>query len=304
MSATLDPLRPVDWVYQRAMEVLASQRFVSERQHGYLVFNLTNYLRIRQVSPTAELAEGRNISLHKAFQLRVGSFPRLRAAIEAQLLAGVQDAEIAATTGISETAVAWYAGVFFDVRTRLSATDFIINHVIETARRQHPDDWPLYGWPLVGFLCGPSALAEVMGCVNAENIDEFSTAHADRAKLILSSQLLHTAERMSPDSRMAADLLRAEIRRRQIVPNEIPLNQLEEIAAAVTKNLPFTVGEHHPDSPLKEFAGCAAELRTHDMMRLAAGLPLENAEAIKAMKLPPPGRRWETDDMPPENPAE
>src|SRR5206468_2759107 len=61
----------------------------------------------------------------EALRLRAASRGPARLAVEARLLAGQDDAAIAARTGLAEDTVAAYAALFFDVQPLLACPDAV-----------------------------------------------------------------------------------------------------------------------------------------------------------------------------------
>jgi hypothetical protein len=79
----------------------------------------------------------------------------LRAEVEARILAGQTDVEIAIEYGLVPEAVRWFEAAFFCVRDRLRARDWITGRVIG---RHFPPADPAPVWKLYAYWGGPLAL--------------------------------------------------------------------------------------------------------------------------------------------------
>lgn len=79
--------------------------------------------------------------------------------MEARVLAGQAPADVALKAGVSPPAVAAYEAVFFDVRTRLGATDFVLHTLIGAPAAA----WDYArAWRFFGYVGGPVVLEEVL----------------------------------------------------------------------------------------------------------------------------------------------
>jgi hypothetical protein len=283
-----DLLRKPDWALRTAQSLADSNRFVSPRRFGRSVATTVAFLRAGATSAPA--------GLELAFRVRY-AFPRLAAALEAMVLAGEDGAEIAHHLALTAEAVGWYESVFFDVRDRLDAAGFIVHEVIAGARLLQPTDATGHAWRLIGFLSGPVALRRVMGTVAATNADELVGCRRLGTLDLLEAKLSFAAEALPTDK--LGDLVRALRVVHGLIDkaDTAQLTDYEENLKAFFEEYSFTIGPRPAsDDPLAEFAGGAAELRAEEMLRVAAGETLENAEQIKAMQLPPPRSQREEAD--------
>ena len=89
-----------------------------------------------------------------------------RAELEARILARQTDAQIGPLVGLSERAVGLYASMFFDVRKRLSSSDWILQFAIRRAGYGHLGTDPIgQVWRAVGYQGGPMMLDGVLAAV-------------------------------------------------------------------------------------------------------------------------------------------
>jgi hypothetical protein len=118
--------RPLDWRWQRAGELLASRARRRRRDDGWVA-------RARRFRAALARARGddRDPRVARADPALLGARRlarvdrRRRWVLEARLLAGQSDAEVAARMGLGADAVAAYEAVFYAVRDGLGATDWV-----------------------------------------------------------------------------------------------------------------------------------------------------------------------------------
>jgi hypothetical protein len=125
------PLRPVDWRWERAGQLLEQGVRRRRWDDGWVS-------RIRRYRAALARAGGRageprvsrsDPAIHEACQLRRGP-PRRRRELEARILAGQTDSDVAARMGLKADAVAAFEAAFFSVRDGLDASDWIHFFVI------------------------------------------------------------------------------------------------------------------------------------------------------------------------------
>ncbi len=126
------PFRPLDRRWQLAAYFERHGRRPGRRWADPWVMRAWRYLRALRRAGAPELITParRDPALIAALALRSGAEPFRRLAVEATLLAGLTDAEIASRTGLSEEVIAAFEALFFDVRARLEATDHIVFMVV------------------------------------------------------------------------------------------------------------------------------------------------------------------------------
>jgi hypothetical protein len=165
-SLYLDPLRPPDWRWQTALSIHGlvrhRRRRIRRADPEWLaplvgvaeVLNPSGGRRRRTGMATPEL-----IAAHRLYQ----SHSPIRWELEARILAGQTDAEIAVSLAIPPAVIAVFEQSFFDVRDRLSAGDFILFGVVgydPVAGFQEGDLRTL--WAYFGYAAGPLFLELVM----------------------------------------------------------------------------------------------------------------------------------------------
>src|SRR6185295_2316725 len=218
----------------------------------------------------------------------------LRAVIEALVLAGEAPTSIATHVGVSARAIEWYETAFFDVRDRLSAPAFIVHRVIAGAAAQSGSAPFMHVWKTAAYLGGASVLHVLLGIQKVDGLEQLLAHQRQQIRAGLQQQLLATASVLAADNPVAgARLLQLVDAGKGKAHEENSLNEFEENVRQMLAHLHFSVGEPEADdtSPLREFDACAAELRSGEQIRVAAGETLPNAEEIKSKTFPPPRRR-------------
>jgi hypothetical protein len=126
------PFRPLDRRWQLAAYFHRHGRRRGRRWADPWVLRAWRYLRALRRAGAPELITParRDPALVAALALRSGAELFRRLAVEATLLAGMTDLEIAYRTGLPEEVIAAYEALFFDVRARLVATDHIVFLVV------------------------------------------------------------------------------------------------------------------------------------------------------------------------------
>jgi len=100
------------------------------------VISAVAYLRARKTSrcKTRRASDGTGLPtdehIDKSFTIRTGDDSLLRGELEARILAKQTDAEIGKRCGLDAGVIAWYASLFFDVRPRIEAMDWLVRNVI------------------------------------------------------------------------------------------------------------------------------------------------------------------------------
>jgi hypothetical protein len=128
----------------------------------------------------------------------------LRWAIEAKLLAGVDEADIAVAAGLTRATIDTFAAVFFDVGDRLENREFIVGTVF-ALQRNPPLDFRNAGWKSIAVTSGKEALAVALGPDQRCSLDEIKHADLYATALSATVQIRQSAE---SGQLMDLDLLR------------------------------------------------------------------------------------------------
>ncbi len=121
------------------------------------------------------------VAAHQLYQSQSPS----RWEVEARILAGQADDEVALSTGHPPAVVAAFERFFFNVRDRLAATDCILINVIGHDPLQGFEEADLRGlWQYFGFMAGPKMLELVMAVTLDRPLPDWVVAEAPNAAAI------------------------------------------------------------------------------------------------------------------------
>lgn len=161
-----NPFRLPDWRWRRAVACAAPGRRCSPTKDDAETVTLAKFARAEADARTAA-ARARLAAawpgLPAAMALWAGDTLR-RAEVEARLLAGQADADVAARTGLSAEAVGWYEAAYFEVRAHLNARDWVVTRAIGARAILDRDD-PSALLKTVGYHAGPVLLDFVLAVV-------------------------------------------------------------------------------------------------------------------------------------------
>jgi hypothetical protein len=131
-----DPFRTPDWRYKRAMAIVNHNGRCGTHDDEYTKV-LRHFVATQRNGTDKARAQlkTKRPGLITAWQInaqRIDDF-QTPTMIECRLLAGMSNAEIAAEIGCIDDVIEWYEAVFFNVRDRLQAHDWIVRHVLMPA---------------------------------------------------------------------------------------------------------------------------------------------------------------------------
>jgi len=220
-----------------------------------------------------------------------------RWAIESYILAGAEDAEIAERVGCDEGVITAYEAAFFNVREKLHNVNYIVNVVLGDAvsRGLSERQYDLL-WKLFGYQGGVHVLDAVIGKFtnihkprNAEEVSEFfqnSAINSMRHKAAVAALTVpintHTQLPL-----LEAYVKYVEIERTTENAEKAQIGIVQNIGAMLT-HLPFKVGSKLDSASDKmvPLDNKAAELRSEELMILAAGGKLDDQQVIEELKFP------------------
>lgn len=132
--AKYDPLRPVDWRWQRALSLAEQEPFPGRctAQDDEFIRGARAYkIRLNQGREDKARQQYPAIWLAHQFSLNTAqNKDNDRLLLESRLLAGQADDAVAERMGWHRQAVAWYEAIFFNVRDRLKAKDYILKQIL------------------------------------------------------------------------------------------------------------------------------------------------------------------------------
>lgn len=293
--------RRPDWRRCRALELYRSGRPASRRQDDPLIHLLVRYYRQRRQAASCVLASQPDADLQNvaaAIELHDSAPPLQRTLVEAYLLAGAASGEISGRLGLPPAVIDAYHALCYDVRSRLQHPELMIAIAIlgspagaGSEPRRHA------AIKALAYLAGPAALVKLFSASSAGSGDlsGWTSTLVEGADALLNmAQYLAVLASDPGSSAVAQQMLHQSIARRGRERRPESLSRLEQHMKQLLEDIPWMVGPGQPgDGPpqLAELDQAGAELRDDELMRVARGEKLENAEEILNLKLPPPRRR-------------
>lgn len=218
-------------------------------------------------------------------------------AVEAHILAGETDEEIAARLGTQPAVIAAYEAVFFNVRDRLRHREYVLNVVIKDSvtRGLNERQYDLL-WKLFGYQAGPLVLDAVIGRFTnpyrPQKEEEVAGFFNDAAIGIIKQKATIAALSVPVNSHTQTLLLDAfvkyvEIERTTDNATKAQATIVENIGAMLDA-LPFHVGTKLDSEQEKmvPFDNTAAELRGTELMIVAAGGTINEQPLLEDLKFP------------------
>lgn len=300
-----NPLRPPNWRWLRAVQIDSGGRKASRALDGADGFvwirralRLKRHFEQANNDPTATYgAMLRDAAMFWAHSLWAADKQPTRWAIEARILAGESDQEIASKLGTEVETIEAYANTFFDVRDKLVNTDYIVNVVMADAvtrglQERHYD----LLWKLLGFRGGQYVLdAAINRCLEIpkpESAGGVSAFFQDFAIHSMKYKAAIASLTVPVNSHTQLPLIDSFVKYVEIEKNSDNATKSQativENIGAMLATLPFKVGTKLDSAAIKmlPFDDGAAELRNDEMMIIAAGGSLQNQGLIQELHYP------------------
>ena len=220
-----------------------------------------------------------------------------RWAIEAYILAGATDEEIAAKVGCEPGVIKAYEAAFFDVREKLGNVNYIVNVVMADAvsrglsERQYDLLWKLFGYQGGSYVLD-ALIGKFTNIHKPRNADEVSEFFQNSAINSMRHKAAVAALTVPINTHTQLPLLESyvkyvEIERTTENAERSQIGIVQNIGAMLT-NLPFKIGTKLDSEGEKmvPFDNKAAELRSDELMIVAAGGKLENQQISADLKFP------------------
>ena len=211
----LNPCRRSYWRWEWALMFAYSRQPLPKRGlDRLLVIAVQMHYTLRDGQPPASWSRLGSVyeDMQAAFDIYDKDGPRC-AEIEARILAGQTDDEIAELVGVMPMVVELFAGIFYDVRDRLQAPDWISASAVSRAGNAcwgvtlADDIWRL--WRAAGYYGGPGLLNTVIAAVQTpEDLTvglgecDLQTAEgrlAARARLAAAGELLPWSTKLADE---------------------------------------------------------------------------------------------------------
>lgn len=220
-----------------------------------------------------------------------------RWAVEAHILAGETDEQIAEKLGTQPGIIEAYESVFFQVREKLSSREYVLNVVIKDAvtRGLSERHYDLL-WKLFGYQGGPHVLDSMIGRFTApyrpQKAEDVSAFFQESAIGIMKQKAAIASLSVPINSHTQLPLIDSfvkyvEIERTTDNATKAQVTIVENIGAMLD-SLPFHVGTKLDSEQEKmvPFDNNAAELRNSELMIVAAGGKLDNQPLLEDLKFP------------------
>ena len=217
--------------------------------------------------------------------------------IEARVLAGESDAEIAEKMGTTPEIVSAYVNVFFDVREKLHRLDYVLNVVLSDAvtrglQERHYD----LLWKLMGYRGGPHVLDAVLSrfinIAKPDSPDGVSGFFQEFAINSMKYKAALASLTVQVNTQTQLPLIDSFVKYVEIERNtenaEKAQSSIVTNIGAMLTGLPFKVGTKLDSEGAKmlPFDNNSAELRGDEMLIIAAGENLNNAADIQQLTFP------------------
>jgi hypothetical protein len=217
--------------------------------------------------------------------------------IEARVLAGETDAEIADKVGTDAGIINAYVNVFFDVREKMRHVDYIVNVVMADAvtrglQERHYD----LLWKMLGYHGGTHVLNAVINKFTRtdrpDNPDNVAGFFQDFAINTMKYKAAVAAVTVQANTHTQLPLIDSFVKYVEIEKNTESAGKahstIVDNIGAMLAALPFKVGTKLDSEAVKmlPFDNGAAELNNAEMMVVAAGGTLDNQPDIENLRFP------------------
>lgn len=222
----------------------------------------------------------------------------MRFAIEARLLSGQQDREIAELLGISVSAVELYERLFFNVKEKLKHTDYVMTCVIGPSVHAglSDRDYDLL-WKLYGYLYGPTMLDAFISTTSRrfrpETLNEVDAALADDARSALQRKVATVARTFVINPFSQSELLNIYARFLE-VEKETNSGKAQDVilqnVQVMLDKLPWQSGSEGlaASGHIADYDRSAVELRTDELLQVSVGKAITDRPETKELTYPEP----------------
>jgi hypothetical protein len=293
------------WRWARACEIDAGGQKTTRQLDGPEGF--TWIRRALRTKRHIERAAGRQDALYAAMLRDREMFwahaiwaedkNQTRWALEARVLAGESDEEIAEKLGSEPGIVNAFINVFFDVRPKLRHLDYVQTVIMGEAvtrgvQERHYD----LLWKMMGLQGGPHVLDAVISrgpaVAKPTSADEVGTFLQDFAISTMKYKAALASVTIPINTHTQLPLIEAFVKYVEIERNsdnamKAQTSIVDNIGMMLT-NLPFKIGTKLDSEGAKmlPFDNGATELRSTEMMIIASGGQIESADELKNLNFP------------------
>lgn len=314
IHSRMNPARPPDWVWKRAQGILAgtepapSRKWDKDAGYGYIK-QAIKFIQKREAVTTIddeyELAFSMP-DLFWSYNMFGDTTNIIRYSIEAHVLAGSSDNEIAMRVNLAPSVVRAYCNLFFDVRDRMQCRQWVVHSIIGIsvhnglAEREYDLLWKLYG-----LMMGPHTLdvleLKFINPNRPNSPDMVGNAIEDDVVSTMKLKASLAAKGVSASNATYGMLLDrftrfVEIERNSDTQGQAQSSILQNVEHILT-NMPFRVGNQRSttrgsvtvvgqQTELEEFESTAVELTYEETLQSAAGQSLRDANALRQIRFP------------------
>lgn len=302
-----NPFREPNWRYNRVLELAERQGApgrVSWRTDDDYVKVAKNFVVQYNRLPEEERNQlfASNPGLYYAYMLNEAPDEEVNCMVQARILAGETDAEIADHICTLPATIEWYEALFFNVRDRLGCQDWIVSTILgPSAERGVKDRSFDFAAKMFGYFGGSLALEVIATGFNIEDRPK----GRDQVSDFLDTATMIGLKRKSAMAAMTFEVNKFNVM--QLFDTHARLMEMERSAdaagaiqnnyeknvASLFKEMDWTAGIEGKrpmpgNSPLRKFRGLAAEPRAEELAQLGKGNDDELYEKLSILKLPPP----------------
>lgn len=299
------PRRSPHWPWLRAVQIDRGGRAASRKIDGVAGFrNIRRALRLKRHfdragnNPEKMYALMlRDSGLFWAHSLWLDDKAPTRWTIEARIIAGETNAEIAQKLGTEEDVIAAYADVFFDVRDKLENLDYVVSVILADAvtRGLQERQYDLL-WKMVAFQGGTHALNAILSrfisISKPRSPDEVAGFFQDSAINSVKYKAAIATMTVPVNTHTQLALIDSFVKYVEVertTDNATKAqNSIIENIGAMLRSMPIRIGTklESRENKLLPYDDSAAELRGDEIMTVVSGGAIENAEAIQQLKFP------------------
>jgi len=300
-----NPLRAPHWRWLRAVQIDSGGRRASRKTDGEDGFFWIR--RATRLKRHFEQAAGRSQALYALLERDPDLFwahniwtkdkAPTRWTIEARVLAGQSDEEIAFRAATTPDVVRAYVNVFFDVRGLLDRDDYVLNVILAdaVARGVQERQYDLL-WKLLAYRGGPHVLDATINRFTKTDAPKDATAVANFFQEFAVNTMKYKAAiaalTVQVNTHTQMQLIDSFVKYVEIEKNSENANKaqttiVQNIGEMLTA-LPFRVGTKLDSAAIKmvPFDNNAAELKSDELMTIAAGGTLPNQTDIEELRFP------------------
>lgn len=300
-----NPLRAPNWRWLRAVQIDGGGPKPSQKRDGVdgykwirrsVRLKRRNALNSNRPYASYDLAQ-LDPNLFWAHSMWANEKAPTRWAVEARILAGETDEEIAKKIGCEPGVIEAYESVFFNVREKIEHSEYVVNVVMADAvarglsERQYDLLWKMFGYQGGSYVLD-AMISKFTMMRRPEKAEDVSAFFQESAINSMRHKAAVAALTVPINSHTQLLLLDAyvkyvEIERTTENTTKANTNIVQNIGAMLT-SLPFKIGTKldSEGDKMVPFDNNAAELKSDELMIVATGGKLKNQPALENLRFP------------------